>query len=166
MSAQPSTDSATTHSDKDARGHAVGRQAAHKPGDRLKGKAPRAKRGGGGGGGAGAGGGAWNQEDLDDGDDADDDADDDEGSGPETETEATNAPCQREVELVEIAQPSKRKDTKDDYEVVPHVRPVVALDDAMARSLELASPDDWERIEGDGEGTRTAPTYAEATTSK
>ena len=53
-----------------------------------------------------------------------------------------------------------RFDADADFELVPHIRSVIALDDAMDDAGELDEP--WEYVSGEGEGEgRKAPSYAQ-----
>lgn len=70
----------------------------------------------------------------------------------------------REVRLADLVRPAKKAHRKQgcdaDFELVPHIRSVIALDDAMDDASELDEP--WEYVSGESEGeVRKAPSYAQ-----
>lgn len=166
---------------KDRREHERARQRAKKAGDRAKGrkghayahghadiphvKAEREKRGGSGGGMGGGG--------LVPGADAEWDA----ARAAPDDVDLVRAQIAfgvfgaawarkevREVRLADLVRPAKKAHRKQgcdaDFELVPHIRSVIALDDAMDDASELDEP--WEYVSGETEGeVRKAPSYAQ-----
>ncbi|ETW86589.1 hypothetical protein HETIRDRAFT_145098 [Heterobasidion irregulare TC 32-1] len=164
---------------KDRREHERARQRAKKAGDRAKGrkghayahdhadiphvKAEREKRGGSGGGGGGLVPGA--------------DAEWDAARAAPDDVDLVRAQIAfgvfgaawarkevREVRLADLVRPAKKAHRKQgcdaDFELVPHIRSVIALDDAMDDASELDEP--WEYVSGESEGeARKAPSYAQ-----
>jgi len=66
-----------------------------------------------------------------------------------------------EVKLADLIVSRKpRKSTEGDFEVVPHVRSVIVLDDSITPDIELDEP--WEHVEGVKDHQPTAPALSYA----
>ncbi|TFY51090.1 hypothetical protein EVG20_g11171, partial [Dentipellis fragilis] len=68
-----------------------------------------------------------------------------------------------QVRLADLVRPSRtrsaKKGVEHGFEVIPHVRSVIVLDDGAADEMELDEP--WEYVSSEGEEDKRAPSYAE-----
>ncbi|KAA1477210.1 hypothetical protein DENSPDRAFT_854208 [Dentipellis sp. KUC8613] len=68
-----------------------------------------------------------------------------------------------QVRLADLVRPGRargaKKGVEHDFEVIPHVRSVIVLDEGAADEGELDEP--WEYVSSEGEEDKRAPSYAE-----